>query len=59
MDPFLGSGTTAVEALLSGRRILGIELNPAYVDIACNWISHECGAEPVRVGEIPSSSNQP
>lgn len=59
MDPFLGSGTTAVEALLSGRRILGIELNPAYVDIACNWISHECGAEPVRVGEVPSSSNQP
>lgn len=59
MDPFLGSGTTAVEALLSGRRILGIELNPAYVDIACNWISHECGVEPVRVGEVPSSSNQP
>ncbi len=51
MDPFLGSGTTAVEALLSGRRILGIELNPAYVNIACNWISHECGAIPIRAGD--------
>ena len=49
MDPFLGSGTTAVEALLSGRRILGIELNPDYVDIACNWIAHECGVVPIRV----------
>ena len=59
MDPFLGSGTTAVEALLSGRRILGIELNPTYVDIACNWVSHECGVEPVHVGELPSASNKP
>ena len=49
MDPFLGSGTTAVEALLSGRRILGIELNPDYVDIACNWISHECGVPLIHV----------
>ncbi len=51
MDPFLGSGTTAVEALRTNRRILGIELNPAYVDIACNWVSHECDAELVHIGD--------
>lgn len=34
LDPFLGSGTTAEVALRLGRRFLGIELNPEYVEIA-------------------------
>ena len=34
LDPFLGSGTTAVVAQLHGRRWLGIEKNPAYIRIA-------------------------
>jgi site-specific DNA-methyltransferase (cytosine-N4-specific) len=34
LDPFLGSGTTAEVALRMGRRCLGIELNPDYVEIA-------------------------
>ena len=34
LDPFMGSGTTAVSAELLGRRWLGIELSPNYVDIA-------------------------
>jgi site-specific DNA-methyltransferase (adenine-specific) len=34
LDPFLGSGTTGVVAVEWGRPFLGIELNPAYVDIA-------------------------
>lgn len=34
LDPFLGSGTTGVAALEAGRRFLGIELNPEYVEIA-------------------------
>ena len=34
LDPFLGSGTTAAVALSMGRRVLGIELNPEYVEIA-------------------------
>lgn len=28
LDPFMGSGTTGVEALSSGRRFLGIDINP-------------------------------
>ncbi len=34
LDPFLGSGSTAVAALLEGRRYLGVEVNPEYLAVA-------------------------
>lgn len=34
LDPFLGSGTTAIAAIKNGRSCIGIEINPDYVDIA-------------------------
>lgn len=34
LDPFIGSGTTGLVALLMQRRFVGIELNPEYVKIA-------------------------
>ena len=34
LDPFLGSGTTALVALKMGRRYVGIELSPEYAEMA-------------------------
>jgi DNA modification methylase len=34
LDPFLGSGTTGEVATYLGRDYIGIELNPAYIEIA-------------------------
>ena len=34
LDPFTGSGTTAVVALENGRNFVGTELNPEYIKIA-------------------------
>lgn len=39
LDPFMGSGTSAVAAELLGRRWLGIELSPNYTNIANERIS--------------------
>ncbi|MCL4503178.1 MAG: site-specific DNA-methyltransferase [Deltaproteobacteria bacterium] len=33
LDPFLGSGTTVKAALELGRRAVGFEINPAYLDL--------------------------
>jgi len=32
VDPFLGSGTSAVAAVLEGRRFLGCDIDPACVE---------------------------
>lgn len=38
-EPFMGSGTTLIAAETTGRVCLGIELNPAYVDVAVQRLS--------------------
>jgi site-specific DNA-methyltransferase (adenine-specific) len=37
-DPFMGSGSTGVACMDSGRKFIGIEADPAYFDIACRRI---------------------
>lgn len=40
-DPFIGSGSTAVACLKSGRRFIGCELYKEYFDLACERIEKE------------------
>lgn len=37
-DPFMGSGTTGVACVRTGRRFFGCEIEQRYFDIACNRI---------------------
>jgi modification methylase len=39
LDPFMGSGTTAIAALMNDREYLGIELSPEYIKMAEKRIS--------------------
>lgn len=38
LDPFMGSGTTGVACARTGRRFVGIEVDPAYFEISCERI---------------------
>lgn len=39
LDPFIGSGTTALVAKRLGRNFIGFELNPSYIEIAKKRLS--------------------
>lgn len=38
LDPFMGSGTTGVACVKTGRKFIGVEIDPTYFDIACKRI---------------------
>ena len=44
LDPFCGSGTTGLAALALGRRFTGIDLSPAFAELAAGRLRH--AAEP-------------
>ena len=48
LDLFLGSGTTLVAAERVGRRFRGLDIDPAYVDVAIARWSSMTGGVPER-----------
>ena len=51
LDPMVGTGSTLVAAMRSGRNSYGIELNPAYAAIACQVVAEER----VQLGEAAAA----
>ena len=47
LDPFLGSGSTLIAAERTGRRCLGVEIDPLYVDVIIRRYEAETGREGV------------
>ncbi len=63
LDPFMGSGTTLVAALEEGRRAVGYDLEPRYVEIARERIrrvrSRAPSVRPGPVGELDVEVESP
>ena len=49
LDPFLGAGATLMAAERSGRVARGMEIDPAYVEVALRRWREETGQEPLRM----------
>ncbi|MCX5785284.1 MAG: site-specific DNA-methyltransferase [Elusimicrobia bacterium] len=48
LDPFMGSGTTGVAAIQMGRRFVGVELEPQYIDLAVKRITRAIQNPPLK-----------
>jgi DNA modification methylase len=49
LDPFTGSGSTGVAAIATGRRFVGIEQSPNYLEVAARRLSE---AERAAAGQL-------
>ncbi|MCL2131069.1 MAG: site-specific DNA-methyltransferase [Lentimicrobiaceae bacterium] len=62
LDPFIGSGTTAVSALKSERKFIGYDISEEYINLAINRIQPYLSQikfhfEPVKMAEEPNDFN--
>ncbi len=59
LDPFLGTGTTAVLAKRLGRHFIGIERHPAYVEAALGRVRRERTAARAGLATTPGAREAP
>jgi adenine-specific DNA-methyltransferase len=52
LDPFMGSGTVAEAAVRHGRRAVGFEIEPDYIDIAGERLDRLAAAPRLPLGEV-------
>lgn len=53
LDPFAGSGTTGVAAVLEGARFIGMELDARYTETARARIKHADGNASLAASTAP------
>jgi DNA modification methylase len=58
LDPFMGSGTTGCAAVKTGRRFVGIEIEPRWFDVACRRISDALRAPDLFIKQ-PARAERP
>lgn len=58
LDPFVGSGTTALAALELGRSVIGFEINPAYAEIARRRSSTTPGSRLMKILPLSEEPNR-
>jgi site-specific DNA-methyltransferase (adenine-specific) len=58
LDPFMGSGSTGVAAVKEGRSFIGVEIEPAYFEIACRRIEAALAAPTLFVQRPPRPVQQ-
>lgn len=58
LDPFMGSGTTGVACVRTGRRFIGIEIDPTYFDIAVKRIREAQMHPPLIPHDTPPAQSQ-
>lgn len=56
LDPYMGSGSTLVAAMLAGRPAIGIEKDPAYFATACRRLE-ECNGDRGLFAETKQDTN--
>jgi len=57
LDPFCGTGTTGLAALALGRRFTGIDLNPAFAELAAERL-RQAASQPPGSGTADSTGNE-
>lgn len=59
LDPFMGSGSTLVAASRLGRRFVGYDLDPTYVDIARLRVRDEGSPPSLAIAEVATREPEP
>ena len=59
VDPFAGTGTTALAALETGRNSISVEIEPSYVDIMAERLQSERLTAIIEVERPPSEPESP
>ena len=58
IDPFMGSGTTAISCIRTGRRFIGIEIDASYFKTACDRIERELDQPALPFASEPAPAEQ-